>query len=253
MHIPLVLFSVSLSKEGALQSHSPVAKAIAHSRSARSQAARRPSTETSSRNANAIGVAPRLWTSAYRFSSKAEPRQTDRFRSSTPRDAGDARDGQGPIDGRSSPRADRETRDRTEPWVSGAAAPARGTSWRLRASRRRTPTRGCARRSSADSPGRTRSEKRIGPPARISPTPRPWHRFGTDRYVLCVQNVHRRGRWGRLGTLRDAPTPASARLGAERSSVQIRPPRLLESLLRKRASAARGVCGRPSASYPLEP
>jgi hypothetical protein len=73
MHIPLVLFSVSLSKERALQSHPPVAKAIAHSRPARSQAARRPSTETSSRNANAIGVAPRLWTTSYRFSSKAEP------------------------------------------------------------------------------------------------------------------------------------------------------------------------------------
>jgi ketosteroid isomerase-like protein len=45
----------------------------------------------------------------------------------------------------------------------------------------------------------------------------------------------RRGRSGRGGRPRDAPTPEAARLGAERSRVQISPPRLLESPLGKRA------------------
>ena len=40
---------------------------------------------------------------------------------------------------------------------------------------------------------------------------------------------------GTLGTLRDASTLIAARLGAERSPVQIRPPRLRGSPLRKRA------------------
>ena len=69
-----------------------------------------------------------------------------------------------------------------------------------------------------------------------------WYRFGTDRCVRCVQIVQRRGRIGRSGRSRTYLHPEPARLGAERSLVQIQSPRLAEG-----RGPDRPVCSDPLA------
>ena len=54
------------------------------------------------------------------------------------------------------------------------------------------------------------------------------------------------GTMGTLGTLTDASTPIAVRLGAERSRVQISPPRLGGSPLRKRALGISRASARPA-------
>ena len=69
----------------------------------------------------------------------------------------------------------------------------------------------------------------------------PWYRFGTGCTVLSVQIVHGAGHIGNDGRSETQRHLNSARLGAERSLVQIQSPRLKPLLTRGFSFASRGT------------